>query len=111
MITTRRFNPEGDRYFFDFGPCNFEKGFAQIDTSQDASYFGLWANPERLLIVSYIEGDITIQQAENRGEFIREIRTMAQWNKDGGFRFAVDGMCNETIIGGFTGLGLADLLH
>ena len=42
MKITREFCP-GDRYVYDFGLCNHEKGWAQVDTAQDASYFGKWA--------------------------------------------------------------------
>ena len=33
-----------DRYIFDYDMCSFKKGFAQIDTTEDASYFGNWVN-------------------------------------------------------------------
>ena len=48
MKITREFCP-GDRYVYDFGLCRYEKGWAQIDTAQDASFFGTWADPTRLL--------------------------------------------------------------
>ena len=41
MKIAREFCP-GDRYTYDFGLCSFEKGWAQVDTAQDASYFGTW---------------------------------------------------------------------
>ena len=37
-----------DRYIFDWNYCNFKKGFAQIDTTEDASYFGNWVNFKNL---------------------------------------------------------------
>ena len=49
MKITREFGP-GDRYVYDFGLCSYENGWAQVDTAQDASYFGTWANPTRLMI-------------------------------------------------------------
>ena len=39
MKITREFCP-GDRYTYDFGHCSYENGWAQVDTAQDASYFG-----------------------------------------------------------------------
>lgn len=33
-------------------------GFAQIDTDQDASYYGSWVNISELVKISYIEWDI-----------------------------------------------------
>ena len=38
MKITREFCP-GDRYLYDFGLCSYKKGWAQVDTAQDASYF------------------------------------------------------------------------
>ena len=38
MKITREFCP-GDRYTYDFGLCSYEKGWAQVDTAQDVSYF------------------------------------------------------------------------
>ena len=69
MKTERSFNPMTDRYAFDFTRCTADKGFAQVDTGQDASYFGTWANPFDFKIVTYCEGDITIETAESADEF------------------------------------------
>ena len=52
MKITRELCP-GDRYTYDFGLCSYENGWAQVDTAQDASYFGTWANPTRLMILSF----------------------------------------------------------
>lgn len=41
MKTIRTFAP-GERYDFDFGECSYANGWAQIDTRQDASYYGTW---------------------------------------------------------------------
>ena len=62
MKITREFCP-GDRYVYDFGLCSYENGTAQVNTAQDASNFGTWANPMRLMIFSYCEGDMTLKEA------------------------------------------------
>ena len=59
MRITRDFKPMSDRYGFDFGPCSTANGFAQIDTRQDASYYGTWCSPAARTIVNYCEGDVT----------------------------------------------------
>ena len=56
---------DGDRYILDFGACSSKNGFAQIDTDQDASYFGMWCNPVSLRLVSFCEGDFTIIDFDN----------------------------------------------
>jgi len=111
MKTTREFAP-ADRYVYDFGLCSGRNGFAQIDTSQDASYYGTWANPARLMIVSYCEGDVTTQVAENQAEFVEEIRKIKAWNEEVGMRFiGIDPGLNEALAAKFCDLGLSDLLH
>ena len=42
MKITRDFRPLSDRYSIDCGRCSYANGFAQIDTKQDAVWFGTW---------------------------------------------------------------------
>uniref|UniRef100_A0A6H2A4B3 Uncharacterized protein n=1 Tax=viral metagenome TaxID=1070528 RepID=A0A6H2A4B3_9ZZZZ len=111
MKTIREFW-SGDRYRYDFKLCRLSDGWAQMDTSQDAIYFGTWVNPEKLQIVCYCEGDITTQTTENPVEFAAEIRKIKAWNEEAGHRFiGIDpGLC-EAIAEKFNKLGLSDLLH
>ena len=53
-----------DRYVFDFKHCSPSKGYSQADTDQDASYYGHWANPFDFKLVSYVEGDVTIEETD-----------------------------------------------
>ena len=76
MTTKESFDMNGERYKYDFGACSPKKGFAQVDTSQDAWYYGNWANPTTLELVSYAEGDVTIKTAETEAEFVEEMRKM-----------------------------------
>ena len=112
MQTTRGFIEMGDRYRFDFEDCTIAKGFAQIDTSQDAWYYGTWANPFTKQIVSYCEGDVIVQQSESPQEFTAEIRSIKKWNEDSGFRFiGIDPGFSSKLQKEFVALGLLDLLH
>jgi len=112
MKVTRDFILNGNRYPFDFKLCTTDKGFAQIDTEQDASYFGMWANPFTLQIITYCEGDVTIQEAENEKEFIEEIRNIKKWNIENGFKFyGIDPGFNEKLKEKFENMDLGDLLH
>ena len=70
---TRNFNPEGDRYAYDFGHCRFDKGWAQIDTTSDAHYYGNWANPHTRKIFIYAEGDETVIALDTDDEFVEEL--------------------------------------
>lgn len=101
-----------NRYFFDGNVCSSSKGFAQIDTSQDASYFGIWANPEKLMIVSYCEGELTVQIADNEAEFVQEVLKIKQWNEEYGHEFyGIDPGFNDGLKSSFERMGLSHLLH
>jgi len=111
MKTIREFRP-ADRYVYDFGVCSTKHGFAQVDTSQDASYYGTWANPEKLMIVCYCEGDVTIQTAQNIEEFVAELRNIEAWNHENGHIFkGIDPGSNEEIAAKFRDIGLDRLLY
>ena len=101
---------DGDRYAFDFKECHFKHGFAQLDTESDAWYYGIWANPTTLKIVSYCEGDITRQTAETPEEFAAEIRSIAAFGGADYFK-GIDPMGVDAIADGFRAVGLGDLLH
>jgi hypothetical protein len=65
--------------------ARYEKGWAQVDTAQDASYFGTWANPVRLMIFSYCEGDTTLREAGSPEEFAAKLREIDAWNRAHGY--------------------------
>ena len=110
MHIDRCFNPLTDRYAFD--RCfNVGRGYAQIDTSQDAAYFGIWANPFERKIVTYAEGDIIYQTAETDEEYAEAIRAMRAWNRERGFLFGIDTGGSEELADRFKALGLGELLQ
>lgn len=111
MKTTHEFAP-ADRYLYDFGLCSSANGFAQVDTSQDASYFGTWANPTLLVIFSYCEGDTTMHECESAEEFAAELRRIDAWNVEQGHGNArIDPGYDPELQAAFERIGLADLLH
>jgi len=110
-MKTERFHKDGDRYRFDFDLCSLKKGYAQIDTDQDAWYYGMWTNPYRLITVSYCEGDITIQTADTVKEYVEHIHTIEQWNKKSGSTCFIDPGLNNEMIARFTEIGLGNMLH
>ena len=111
-MKTKRSFAQCDRYKFDFDICSPSKGWAQVDTDQDASYFGTWANPSSLEIMNYCEGDITHQTADTGAEFLAELEQIKAWNDDQGGRFlGIDPMLNAGIELDFRELGAGHLLH
>ncbi len=106
MKTIQSFNPLTDRYHFDLGPCSAGKGFAQIDTEQDASYFGNWCNPFTLTIVSFAEGDISEAKCDTVEEFLTELREMDSFYS----RFGIDPSFNEELRGRLEQIGAGRFL-
>ena len=107
----RHFNP-ADRYLYDFRLCTIDKGWAQIDTSQDASYFGQWVNPQTLQILCYCEGDVIRTDCDSPADLQAEIATMKQWNTDQGHRFmGIDPGFSEPLKTALIDAGLQEYLH
>jgi len=100
-----------NRYAFDFDLCSVSKGWAQIDTTQDAAYFGTWAHPEQFKIVSYCEGDTTIETAGTLEEFKQILFKCVDWNKSNGYWRGIDPGLDKKSIQAWVDLGLETLLH
>lgn len=108
---TRSTDYMGDRYKYDFHYCYFKNGWAQLDTRQDASYYGNWINPLTRELFSYCEGDVTHIRCDDDADFAAEVLAFVNWHKEAGYFIGIDGMCQPQIIEAFTGLGFRDLLH
>jgi hypothetical protein len=108
---TRGFENDGDRYFYDFEACHFKLGWAQVDSNQDAWYYGNWINPLTLKLMSYAEGDTTLTECEDDASFVKEVREHCDWQKSAGYFIGVDCMCSAEIEAAFDRLGLGEYLH
>lgn len=107
----RDFSP-ADRYLYDFSVCSIDKGWAQIDTSQDASYFGQWINPTKRLIFCYCEGDCILTKCDTDAELEAEMSKMRSWNKQQGHRFlGIDPGFNESLKASLVLAGLGGYFH
>jgi len=100
-----------DRYTYDFGACTYARGWAQIDTRQDASYYGTWTNPTTREIFTYCEGDTTLVRCADDTEYVAEVRAVADWNKGAGYWLGIDPGSGDDMRQRFVALGLGDLLH
>lgn len=109
--TTRGFDVMGDRYVYDFQKCRLSDGWAQLDTRQDASYYGTWANPLTLELQSYCEGDTSRTKCETEAEFVAELTSCIEWNKQAGYWIGIDAGKAGRITEAFTRMGFAEYLH
>jgi len=109
--------PFADRYKYDFGRCSYANGWAQIDTRQDAPYYGTWCNPTTRQIFNYCEGDVYLTECADDEAFAAMVRETADWNKERGYWLGIDpgfdgpGRPGDGMRERFIALGLADLLH
>ena len=103
---TRKSAFESVRYEIDHLLC--PKGWAQIDSSSDASWYGSWAHAEERSLVIFCEGDMTIYQCDTDQDFCDEIHRLAAFHEDeGGIRIdPVNGSRQS-----WEAIGLGDLLH
>ena len=72
----------GERYYWDFGPCGPGTTWKQYDTDQDAWYFGVWVEPERRLVLTYAEGDLSLVECGTAESFKAELANMAEFYGD-----------------------------
>ena len=101
-----------DRYLFDFTLCTYEKGWAQVDTEQDAPYYGTWANPFTLEFVNYCEGDVTHLKFEKAFDFYSHIKEFANWHNEVGWKFmGIDPGLRLAMWSQFIGLGMREFMH
>lgn len=113
----RDFAP-ADRYLYDFKVLTTDKGWAQLDSKQDASYYGQWINPVRREIFCYCEGDCILTQCETADELLAELARIEEWNTQQGFRcfsngkpIAIDPGFNEQLKSDCVACGLLEYLH
>jgi hypothetical protein len=71
----------GNCYWYDFDLCSCARGWAQVDTALDASWFGTWASPTKRTIFSFAEGDFTRTICDTDEEFAATLREMDRWNR------------------------------
>ena len=79
---------------------------AQIDTAQDAIYFGTWAHPKQFKTVSFAEGDTCIKTADTAEEFKTLIDEMVKFYVEDGSWKGIDPGLDEKNIQAWVDLGL-----
>ena len=92
ITRTESFHDDIDRSTVEHSLYVFTSGstWAQVDTDQDAWYYGNWANPATLAIVTYAEGDLIVLNCETTEEFCSELNRMAAWHAVQGSYLRID---------------------
>jgi hypothetical protein len=78
MKTERAFFFGRERYHYDFEKCKRTDGWKCFDTSQDAWYFGIWCNQKTLQVMTFAEGDETLETCESEAEYHEHLKAMAE---------------------------------
>lgn len=112
MVKTETYH-DGTRY--DFDNTLLSKGYYQIDTSEDASYYGNWINPIERKRVAFAEGDLREIQYDNDEEMIQDLKEMDAWEKEHsgskGIKIDLGWHVDEKATKLFEKLELSYLLH
>jgi hypothetical protein len=110
----RGFEFFADRSKFD-KKLNDETGWAQIDTDQDASYYGVWTSPGERAIFSYTEGDTNLETAETDAEYREALVRCLAWHRARNPRYGLIDVkilpVSHPIRDKLVELGLAASLH
>ena len=102
----------GDRYRCDFDLCVCAHPRAQVDTAQDASWFGTWASPAERTILTFAKGDVTRAVCDTDEEFAAALRAIDRWNRDHGYGPArIDPGFDPALKAAFEAVGLGHMLH
>jgi hypothetical protein len=111
MKIIRSFEPS-DRYRYDFDPCSCARRWAQVDTAQDASWFGTWASHSERMILNFAEGDVTRTVWDTDEELAAALLDLDRWSRDHGYGPAwIDPRFDPTLKAVFEAVGLADMLR
>ena len=70
---------ECERYVIDFDDDLRADQWMQYDTDQDAAYFGVWVNPNQREVLTYAEGDWSLQSFATREDLIAQLEDMARF--------------------------------
>ncbi|MEG0007319.1 MAG: hypothetical protein RR721_08325 [Aeromonas sp.] len=69
---------QADRYYYD--RALLAQGWQQYDTEEDAWYYGIWINTEKLETFTYAEGDTSNVIAPNLEAFRAELARLYQYH-------------------------------
>ncbi|MCK1741369.1 hypothetical protein IVA80_10955 [Bradyrhizobium sp. 139] len=101
----------GDRYKYDLRLCKPSDGWAQLDTRQDAPYYGTWVNPVKRELFNYCEGDLTHTLCSDDADFTTSLRACIDWNRERDYFIGIDPCGEETIRAELIRLGFEADLH
>lgn len=103
---TRSFESMADRYKFDLSLSTSE-GWAQLDSGQDASYYGQWVNPFERKTFAFVEGDKILVEYDTDQEFIEGLKETQDWDLEHTGKTGIDPGFNEGLRQKFLDMGIS----
>ena len=76
------FHPS-ERYYVDFADDFNSQGWVQFDTNQDAHYFGVWCNSRERVILTYCEGDWSLEELADDAAYNAAIGRLCDFYEPG----------------------------
>ncbi len=81
--TCRKAFLPSERYIIDFAEDFNTEGWQQFDTDQDAHYFGVWINARQRLILTYCEGDWTLEECPSTDHYRDAVKRLCDFYGEG----------------------------
>ena len=109
-----RSHAPSSRYDYD-ATLNSAAGWAQVDTRNDCSYYGSWANPEKRQWFSYVGGDTTLVTCDSDDEYRAYVQETLDWHSSKTYSAKIDCCLNtpayRAIRAHFERLGFGEHCH
>ena len=110
MKTKRSFEPNLNRYYFD-GKYSCSKGWAQMDTHQDAPYYGHWFNPFERRFISFMESDVCVIVFDDDDEMKKYMDDEKEYHRNNKSKCRLDPGFNEELRQKIKDLGMEEFLY
>ena len=78
---TRQIFLSGERYLFDARLDLSDGAWAQLDTEDDASYFGIWVNKTARRILLFAEGDLSFTQCADAASYDAQMAAICSFHE------------------------------
>jgi hypothetical protein len=72
-IITKTHIDDMDRYQIDFSMVGATGGYVQIDTVEDASWFGMWLDSRSRRLVIFAEGDLEVRSYDSDADLVTDL--------------------------------------
>lgn len=112
--SVERWYEGGERYAFDTGRCRTARDWCQLDLRDDCAFVGTWVQPHTRELLSFREGDVSLETWHDDTAFAAGLRAAAAYYREQESWLGIDpglGARAARHRARLADLGVADLLH